>query len=194
MKTILYMAQSLNGYIAKGNGDTAWIGSSDKAMFKEMTTKASNVVMGRNTYDIMQTEGAFPLPGRLNVVMTREARPSEANVLFTGMPPAEVLDYLRKQGYVETMVVGGGKIAKSFLEENLIDELYVTIEPIILGRGVSFLERDGFIEEGDLEITLELLETIKLSDSEVQLHYKVCKQKVLVADNGEENINSYGPI
>src|ERR1700761_8047481 len=112
MKTILYMAQSLNGYIAKGNGDSSWVGNSDLKKFKEMTTKAGNVIMGRNTYENLQLGGQFPLPGRLNVVMTRNVLPSTEKVIFMNREPGGVLNYLQDQGFETAMVIGGGKIAK----------------------------------------------------------------------------------
>ncbi len=188
MKTILYMAQSLNGYIAKQNGDTAWIGSSDKAVFKQKTLAARNVVMGRSTYEVMLSEGSFPLDGRLNVVMTREIKESDSdNVLFTNKTPGEVLDYMREQQFAEVMVIGGGKIAKSFLEQNLIQEIFVTIEPILLGKGVSFIEHGEFMEQGDLEVNLEFLDFMRISKNELQLHYKVVSEKILESDGGKEN-------
>ena len=174
MKTILYMAQSLNGYIAKDNGDMAWIGKADKEKFMADTKAAGNIVMGRNTYEAMAADGSFPLPDRLNVVMTRELKESNGqHVLFTDKSPAEILDLLKDQKFEQAMIVGGGKIAKSFLEQGLIAEIFVTIEPVILGRGVEFVERGEFVEEGDLESKLKLLEIIRLSEDELQLHYRI---------------------
>ena len=188
MKTILYMAQSLNGYIAKDNGDSSWVGSADLKRFKVMTQQAGNVVMGRNTYEYLQTGGDFPLPGRLNVVMTRELKESDTDqILFTNKSPAEVLEYLRGQKFTEAMVIGGGKLAKSFLEENLIDELLVTIEPVILGRGIQFVERGEFVEAGDLEVQLRLIDIQKISENEIQLHYAVIRDQVLESDSGNES-------
>ena len=182
------MAQSLNGYIAKSNGDSAWVGEADLARFREMTTKAGNVVMGANTYEYLQTGGDFPLPDRLNVVMTREIKESDdKKTIFTNKTPGEVLDLLRDQNFETAMVIGGGKIAKSFLEAGLIDELYVTVEPILFGRGIPFIESGEFMEEGDLEIGLEFLDFTMISENEIQLHYSVRKSQTLESDRGEEN-------
>ena len=185
MKTILYLAQSLNGFIAKENGDTAWVGSEDKERFKNMTMKARNAVMGRNTYEIMQAEGDFPLDGRLNVVMTRNLQPSTGNVMFTDKTPGEVIDFMKEQGFTETMVIGGGRIAKSFLEAGLIDELYITIEPVLFGKGVPLIGGE-FIEQGELEVNLEFLDFMRISENELQLHYRVKSTKEMESDTGKE--------
>lgn len=183
------MAQSLNGYIAKENDDMSWIGKADKQRFEQETKKAGNVVMGRNTYEVMQTDGEFPLRGRLNVVMTRDlpAEPAGKDFLFTSIPPGEVVNYLQGEDFERIMIVGGGKLAKSFLEAGLIDELYLTVEPVILGRGVPFLESQDFLEEGNLQIDLKLLEVINLSEDEIQLHYQVKKTESFTSAVGEEN-------
>ena len=183
------MAQSLNGYIAKDNGDTSWVGSDDLKHFEEVTTNAGNVVMGRNTYEMLQSNGEFPLKNRLNVVMTSEnfIVPENDNVVFTTMSPGEVVDFLREKNYDQAMVIGGGRIAKSFFEAGLIHEVYVTIEPVIFGRGVSFIESDNFVEGEDLEVGLELLETVQLSDNEIQLHYRVKNESVFTSDEGNES-------
>lgn len=187
MKTILYMAESLNGYIAKENGDTSWIGKSDQKVFAEATKRAGNLVMGRNTYEAMVADDNFPLPGRLNVVMTREMKEADNDqVLFTNMSPGDVVNYLKDKNFEEIMIVGGGRLAKSFLEQKLIDEIFVSVEPVILGRGVPFVERGEFVEAGDLEVNLKLLEIIQLSESEIQLHYEVVKEEVLESDLGKE--------
>jgi dihydrofolate reductase len=188
MKIILYMAQSLNGFIAKENDDVSWIGKADKQKFEQETKRAGNLVMGRNTYEAMQADGNFPLRGRLNVVMTRDLPPEPAgkDFLFTSLPPGEVVNYLQGEGFEQAMIVGGGKLAKSFLEEQLIDELYVTVEPVLFGHGVPFIESGDFLEEENLQANLKLLEVIKLSEDEIQLRYLVKKVQELVSDTGEE--------
>lgn len=180
MRTILYMAQSLNGYIAKENNDTSWIGSSDLRRFQELTTKAGNVVLGSLTYEVMKAEGQFPLPNRTCVVMTHNVLAHSAEqsdqVIFTDGTPGEVVAMLSKKGFEEIMVIGGGKLNKSFLEQDLIDEIYITMEPIIFGQGIHLIDPTDFIGGlPELEVRLELLETYEVSKDEIQLHYRVLK-------------------
>jgi dihydrofolate reductase len=179
MKTILYMTQTLNGYIAKENGDSSWASSADLRRFKELTTKAGNMVMGSNTYEVLKTEENFPLADRMSIIMTRDvlsrATDQSEGVIFTDRSPSEVISLMIEKGFEEVMVIGGGKINKSFLEQELIDEIYVTIAPFMLGRGIHFIDPSEFIEQQELQVDLELLETLPLGENELQLHYRVKK-------------------
>lgn len=65
------------------------------------------------------------------------------------------------------MICGGGGANSSFIKENLVDEIYLDLEPIIIGRGIRLFA------DADFESQLELIEIKKISDNEVQLHYKV---------------------
>jgi dihydrofolate reductase len=172
MKVILYMAQSLDGFIARENGETDFIGTADLKRFKEMSLKAGNVVMGRYTYQVIQREKQFPLPDRYNVVMTRQLtdRTDNDRILFTGERPKQVLEMLKEKQFEEAFIIGGGRLARSFLEEKLIDEIYITIEPIILGKGIPLVPNHD-----PLNLQLELLETYSISPHELQLHYQVNK-------------------
>ena len=64
---------------------------------------------------------------------------------------------------------GGGTLNTSFMAENLIDEIYLDVEPIVFGKGIRLFK------ENDFEAKLKLLEIKKLSNDEIQLHYQVLK-------------------
>lgn len=76
---------------------------------------------------------------------------------------------MHEQGFETIMVCGGGGLNTSFMKENLIDEIYLDIEPIIFGKGIKLFEDSNF------EAKLKLLGVKKLSSNEIQLHYKVIK-------------------
>ena len=67
------------------------------------------------------------------------------------------------------MVCGGGELNSSFMKENLVDEMYIDIEPLVFGKGIKVFADAVF------EKKLELIETKKFSPNEIQLHYKVKK-------------------
>ena len=71
--------------------------------------------------------------------------------------------------FKEVIVAGGSILNNSFLEENLIDEIYVDIEPIIITEGLPLFKGKLY------EKNLKLLGQNKISDNEIQLHYKVIK-------------------
>ena len=171
MKVILYMAMTVNGMIATEEGDSSWTSPTDEASFRELAKQTGNVVLGRNTYDYLVKQGEFPLADTLNIVMTSRSPEAETskNVVFMDGAPEEVLADLAGRGFAEVLLGGGGELAGSFMTDGLIDELIVTVAPVIFGRGIHLFEH------GEFARTLTLLGAKKLSDHEVQLHYAITK-------------------
>ncbi|HET7673408.1 MAG TPA: dihydrofolate reductase family protein [Candidatus Saccharimonadales bacterium] len=164
MKVILIAAVSADGYIAKTSNHPAdWTSKEDKKLFVELTKKAGAMVMGRNTYETI----GKALPGRLNIVYTSKPL-DDPGVEATQEPPDELLNRLEKDGYDMLAVCGGRAVYDLFLKNNLIDELYITIEPKLFGSGISLAKTLS-------ETELELIESKKLNDDTLNLHYKVVK-------------------
>ncbi|MDA8139629.1 MAG: dihydrofolate reductase family protein [Desulfobacteraceae bacterium] len=164
MKLILLMAMTADGKIARSNDHFPdWTGKADKRMFKELTAKAGVVIMGSRTFKTL----AKPLPGRLNVVMTRtpeQWQPSQ-NLIFTAAPPRSVLTDLAARGFSQAILTGGATINTLFAHENLIDELMVTMVPKIFGQGLSLFSEH-------LEANLDLMETKEIEPGILVLHYR----------------------
>ena len=76
---------------------------------------------------------------------------------------------MKGKGFTSALVGGGGKLNASFMKENLVDEIYLDVEPVVLGKGVKLFD------DGEFEKSLELLVIKKISKDEIQLHYKVKK-------------------
>ena len=167
----MLMAITLDGKIAKSSDHFPdWTGKADKKYFMNRTKEAGCLIMGNTTY---QTIGR-PLPGRKNVIMTRspEGRGEEGiekSVLeFTDKDPARLLQQLDEEGYTEAILAGGGQINTLFGKAGLIDEIILTISPLIFGAGMSL-----FNEVVDLDLELEELTT--LDENLVLVRYKVIK-------------------
>lgn len=169
MKLILYMAMTVNGFVATEEGATDWVSKEDWERFRKVAKETGNVIIGRTTYETMIEEKTFPLPDCLNVVMTREAPKVEPmkNVVFTDKSAEEVLEDLAKEGFESALLAGGGELNGSFMADGLIDEIYLTVSPVAFGEGVKLFGSGFFKRE------LDLLGVEKVSDSEVQLHYRV---------------------
>lgn len=171
MKVTLYMGVSINGYIAKTDGDSEWTSDEDLKGFFDNSKRIGNAIMGKNTFHVANKYGYFPFPGALNVVVTREHIENTwgEDVIFTDRAPREILEMLGEKGFVEAFLIGGGQLNSSFAKEKLIDEIYLDVEPLALGSGIQVFA------QSDFEFELKLLEVNKLNQNTVQLHYQVLK-------------------
>jgi dihydrofolate reductase len=170
MKVILYMAVTANGLIAKEDDDTSFVSEHEWKSFDKMSRKAGNLIVGRNTHECDVSDGLFPYPDRLNVIMTSKKLENKwgDQAIFTDKPPKEVLRMLKEKGFKTAFIAGGGKINASFMKENLIDEIYLGVEPVVFGKGIRLFA------DADFEAKLELID-VKRTGNEILLHYRVIK-------------------
>lgn len=165
------MGVSINGYVAREDGNSEWTSDEDLKGFYEHSKKAGNIIMGKNTFHAASSYGYFPFPESLNVILTHQQIENKwkDKVIVTGTSPREVLRMLEKKGFQEAFIAGGGQINSSFIKEKLIDEIYLDVEPFVFGKGIKLFA------DSDFEFNLELLECKNLNKNTVQLHYKVLK-------------------
>lgn len=173
MKLILMMAMTVDGIIAKDKNQNAdWTSKADKKAFVAETKKHGAIIMGDTTFEVM---GARPLPGRLNLILSftpekYKAKEIPGELEFYKGTPEEILKFLEAKGYQSAVLGGGAGTNAAFLAANLVDEILITVEPKIFGRGLNFTEGKN------LELNLELLEVNELGDNAVQLRYKIIKE------------------
>lgn len=162
------MATTLNSYIAKENNETPW-SEKEWTSYANMVKSTKNIIIGYNTYKIMKENNEFEKIGNpLTIILTSKTKKSESNAIFL-KSPKEALELLKEKGFKQTLIAGGSKLNSSFLTENLIDEIYIDIEPFIFGNGIKLFE------EIDFEVKLKFIETKLLSKNTIQLHYLVLK-------------------
>ena len=168
MKVILYMAISLNGMIAKSDDDTSWISKEEWDSYSLAVRTAGNLIVGHRTYNILTKQPEFSEFKDVKlVVVAQEDFQTLAKNHLVAHSPKEALKLL--SDFEKVVVAGGGTLNASFVEENLVDDIFIDIEPIILGQGVS-LCRDKNVERN-----LKLVGQKKISDNEIQLRYEVLK-------------------
>ena len=167
MKVILMMAITADGKIAKYSDHPAtWTSKADKKIFIEETKKAGVIIMGKTTYDTI----GRPLPGRLNMVLDLDPDLSKnipGKLEFTKTQPKELIKQLEKRGFKTVILGGGATINGLFLKENLIDQIWLTIEPKIFGEGLNLFKG----VETDLD--LKLIEITKIDKDVVQVRYQI---------------------
>lgn len=169
MKTLMLMATTVNGYIARRDGNSDFVAADS---WKDDLKKVKDIgclIMGYGTYDYLVKQQDFPLQA-YNVVMTKKKLKSRwKNVMFTGKRPKEILSLLEQKGFKKVMLYGGAKANSSFLREKLVDEFYLYLVPASFGDGIELFERMN------LEVKLKLLKIDKFSQGVIGLHYKVVK-------------------
>ncbi|MFD2613403.1 dihydrofolate reductase family protein [Paenibacillus gansuensis] len=139
-KVILYIAVSMDGFIARLDGAVDWLdevegdGDNGYAKFYE---SVGTVVMGRGTYDaVKRFPGEFHYKGKPCYVYTRKQMPDDPDVTFTDEPVEDLIPRLKAASEGHVWLVGGGLLLQAFLEHKLLDELQIYTVPHVLGEGI----------------------------------------------------------
>ena len=158
MKTLLIFVSTLDGKVTKWGEDhvKAWSSPEDQDYYKKTWNESQLIVMGSNTFNA----GSFPSLNHQLIVMTGhpDRYKNSGQIEFTSESPAKLIDRFKSKGYDQMLVVGGPHVATSFLKEQLIDELWLTLEPKIFGTGANFAT------DVKLDINLRLLHFEKVNE------------------------------
>jgi dihydrofolate reductase len=167
MKVFIIAAMSADGFIGYdvNHRSLDWRSKEDAAFFIKTTKEAGVIVMGSTTYNTFRVRQAPP-GRRLIVYTSRPESITGAGVETTNEKPEALIKRLKSEGATAVAISGGATINKLFLDSGLVDELYLTIEPVLFGRGVP-LFNDAVNER------LLLLENRKLGDNTILLHYSI---------------------
>lgn len=143
MRCSVFIATSLDGFIAREDGAIDWLpspeGGGEDYGYTELMRTVDALVMGRNTYELVQTFGSWPY-GRKPVVVLSSRRvdlppPSEGTAEWMADPPDVVVRRLAERG-MKRLYVDGGKTIQGFLRAGLITDLVITRIPVLIGTGI----------------------------------------------------------
>jgi dihydrofolate reductase len=164
MKVFMIAAISADGFIARRKDELAnWTSPEDKRLFVDLTKRAGVMVLGSTTFKTI----GHPLPGRRTIVYSRSGFTAEG-VEVTSELPADLVTRLESEGCQELAVCGGASIYALFLGAGVVNELYLTVEPVLFGSGVPLI---GLATN----TRLKLLEERKLNQDTIIIHYEVEK-------------------
>ncbi|MFY9457982.1 MAG: dihydrofolate reductase family protein [Candidatus Spechtbacterales bacterium] len=166
MKTFILAVLTADGLIAESQeqSSVAWRSKEDRKFFIEKTRHAGVVIMGANTFHTMRR----PMPDRLHIVYSRE--PIDLpGVEVTTKEPKEVIKDLEERGYKEVAICGGSTIFTMFMEAGVVDKLYITIEPVVFGSGMTLFNKKFDAKK------LNLVSMQKLGEETVLLEYDVVR-------------------
>lgn len=173
-KVILYIATSVDGYIAQPDDDLSFLSIVEKEGedygYAEFIATVDTVIIGRKTYDwILQHVPEFHHADKTTYVITRTPREIiGATHFYTGSLNELITDLKSKEGK-HIFCDGGAEIVNALLKDKLIDEFVISIIPILLGNGTKLFQ------DGRGEQLLELVSVKHFEKGLTQLHYKIAE-------------------
>jgi len=172
-KLSLFIATSLDGYIAKPNDDLGFLKLVEKEGedygYAEFTANIDTIILGRKTYDWVLREigtSHYDNGDRDVYVITRNERPSVGKTTFYTGNPTDLVRQLKSENGKNIYCDGGAEIINELLKNDLIDELIISVIPILVGNGTR-LFKDGRPEQ-----ELEFVNAKTFDTGLAQLHYR----------------------
>lgn len=157
-KVILYISQSLDGFIADNNGSVDWIAGNNENYdsdygYENSIKNIDTVILGAKTYKQIKNElslDRWVYEDLKSYVLTNEAIEDSTNIKYIKTNIKNLIDTLQQENGKDIWICGGANLIDQCIKENLIDEYQITTIPIILGGGIRLFE------EGNKEIKLKL--------------------------------------
>ncbi len=179
-KIRLFIATSLDGFIARENGSLDWLlnipnPSQTDHGYNEMIENTDVIVMGRKTYDVILGFGIeWPYENCKTFVVTwkRDFVPSTANTFVLNKIDAGTIQFLKKQSSKNIWLAGGGSLVTQFLNLGAIDEMTISIVPLILGKGIRLFA------DVPAETQFETVKTVLFDTGIVNLVYQKKNQQI----------------
>ncbi len=171
-KLVLFIATTLDGYIATINHDLSWLfnveGEGDNGIAAFYDT-IDTIIMGKTTYNwIMENEGVFPYKDKDSYVFTRTPSKDIKYVNFINEDIPSFTKKIKEKEGKNIWLLGGSELIANFIKEKLIDEIIITIAPVLLGDGIRLFTNNDFQ-------TFLRLKDINRFNQFVELRYDVLK-------------------
>lgn len=175
MKISVYIATTIDGFIAREEGDVSWLDDYDQdpgedCGFGSFFASVDCLVMGRKTFEKVLSFGEWPYGDKKVVVLSSNdvEIPEELSSTVECMSgsPMEIVERLSQRGF-EHLYIDGGATIRGFLAAGMVDSLILTRVPLVLGSGISLF--DGLAEE----IPLQHVATQSFPNGLVQDEYRI---------------------
>ncbi len=170
-KVILYIATSLDGFIATKDDNIDFLSivqeEGEDYGYADFIKTVDTVIMGRRTYDKVLSFGiGFPHAHKETYIITRTNREPIDKINFYTGDLKELVEKLKAVNGKDIFIDGGAKVVNELLKNNLIDEFYISVIPVLLGDGIPLFS------DGRSELNLKLVSSTSFNKGLVQLHYK----------------------
>lgn len=169
-KVIVYIAASLDGFIAGPDGDLSFLSKVEKEGedygYAAFIETVNTVILGKSTYDKVLSMGyAFPHATKESYIITRTQRATEGTTVFYTGDITELVRNLKAKKGENIFIDGGAYVVNLLLKEQLIDEIVLSVIPVLLGSGIALFK------QGNPEQHLKLQAVKHFDTGLVQLHY-----------------------
>ncbi|MGM9904053.1 hypothetical protein A5844_000703 [Enterococcus sp. 10A9_DIV0425] len=169
-KTVFYGAISLDGYLATDTDNLQWLfdtPTGKKTTYEEFYQSIDTTIMGRKTYEEAKKhlKANEIYPEKTNYVFSANEYLKLEDAVVINEEPVDFLKKLKETTGGTIWVVGGGTLLKPLIEEHLIDEWFIQIAPVLLGRGIRLFQ------EGSYHERYEFIGSQKFGEF-IELHYK----------------------
>ncbi|HIU52287.1 MAG TPA: dihydrofolate reductase [Candidatus Merdicola faecigallinarum] len=159
-KVILYISQSLDGFISDNKGSVDWILGNNKEYigdygYNNFIKNIDTIILGANTYKQIKNElspDKWVYEDLQSYVLTNEKIKDTINIKYVNINIKELINRLQQEKGKNIWICGGANLVNQCIKENLIDEYQITTVPVILGNGIRLFE------ENNKKIRLELKE------------------------------------
>mgnify|MGYP001370950427 CR=1 FL=1 len=171
MKVSLYIASSVDGYIAGPNDDLSFLNpmqvEGEDYGYYDFINSIDTVITGRKTYEWVKTQGIeIPHPEKRHIVLSSKQIALPGNIEVWNQSISRLLQELENEGAQHVFLEGGAQLIQSFIELNAIDELIWFMVPILLGDGQPlFLKQEK-------QHKLHLVNAHSYSNGMQKLHYR----------------------
>jgi dihydrofolate reductase len=164
---VLGVGISLDGYIARPNGSVDFLFMPKDYSMAPFFATVDTAIMGRKTFEVgLKMGGSFGGSSMTSYVFTQSKPAEHKGVVFVHQSPEKFMAELRKKPGKNIWHMGGGELGRSFLQADLVDELYLGVVPVLLGEGIPLFP-NGFPQRN-----FSLIENKTFSKGLISLRYK----------------------
>lgn len=162
-KVVLFIAMSLDGYIASQDGKVDWLEGQSKNeenidIYSVFIKDVDTVIIGWNTYHQIVTElspETWVYDNLTSYVVTHRQLASTDHIIFTEKGPCDIVKELKIQEGKNIWICGGANVIHQLIKEDLIDEYYISVIPTLLGSGLSLFD----MIQKEIKLKLERTQT-----------------------------------
>jgi len=166
----VYIAMSLDGFIARPNGDIAWLAAvareGEDYGYRRFFDSVDTIIIGKKTYEVVLGFDSWPYAGKRVVVVTHEPSPPVHDEQFYSGPPEGLVRRLSLEGLQHAYIDGAGLI-QQFIAARLVRRATISIIPVLLGEGVRLFGNAG------RDLPLRLVRSLSFESGLVQLEYEL---------------------